>query len=95
MNAPEELLTLAEAAKEIPTRRGKKISIAALQRWCRDSKIPARKVGGGWLILRSEFERWKAEGFRVERSKPSANRKASRPGHEAAMAFFRKEGVVK
>jgi excisionase family DNA binding protein len=43
----DDLLTPEEAARQLRTTRN------TIYRWCRDGKLPARKVGGVWRIPRS------------------------------------------
>ncbi len=47
--APGQLLTLEEAAERF------RVSASTLYRWCRVGRIPAFKIGRGWLIPASSF----------------------------------------
>lgn len=38
-------------------RRGRKVKIATVWRWCREDVIDARAIGGEWLIRESEVDR--------------------------------------
>ena len=41
-----------------------KMSKATVQRWCRDKKLPAAKIGKEYRIRREDLERWYEEKLR-------------------------------
>ena len=43
-----------------------KISKATVQRWCRDRKLPAAKIGKEYRIRREDLERW----YEAQRRQP-------------------------
>jgi excisionase family DNA binding protein len=60
------LLTVSEAAERLG------LSIALVRRYCAQGKLPARKMGRDWTILRRDIERFAA-----------TPRRSGRPGQEA------------
>lgn len=45
------------------------VPLAKLWRWCRDNKLPARKVGGEWRVDLDAFDRGE-QGQKAEEIKP-------------------------
>ncbi len=54
---PEEMLTLDEVSRLL------KMSKATVQRWCRDRRLPAAKIGKEYRIRREDLDRWYPENL--------------------------------
>ncbi|MGB2800079.1 MAG: helix-turn-helix domain-containing protein [Dehalococcoidia bacterium] len=50
-----ELLSVEEMTRIL------KVSKPTIQRWCRDRKIPAAKIGKAYRIRKDDLERWYEE----------------------------------
>lgn len=50
-----ELLSVEEMTRIL------KVSKTTIQRWCRDQKIPAAKIGKAYRIRKDDLERWYEE----------------------------------
>ena len=50
-----ELLSVEEMTRIL------KVSKPTIQRWCRDQKIPAAKIGKAYRIRKDDLERWYEE----------------------------------
>ena len=57
----EEVLTPEEVAQEL------KMAPKTIMDWLRSGKLPGRKYGRFWRILRSDFEEFKRGGKRSKR----------------------------
>ncbi|MBI4499464.1 MAG: helix-turn-helix domain-containing protein [Chloroflexi bacterium] len=55
----DELLSVNEVTKIL------KVSKATVQRWCREGKLPAAKIGKEYRIRRDDLERWYEEQLRA------------------------------
>lgn len=56
----DELLSVEEMTRIL------KVSKSTIQRWCRERKLPAAKIGKSYRIRREDLERW-YEGKLLER----------------------------
>ena len=56
-----ELLSVEEMTRVL------KVSKATIQRWCRDRKLPAAKIGKAYRIRKEDLDRW-YEGKLLERT---------------------------
>jgi excisionase family DNA binding protein len=57
----DELLSVEEMTRIL------KVSKPTIQRWCRDRKLPAAKIGKAYRIRREDLDRW-YEGKLLERT---------------------------
>ena len=54
---PYTIVILAEAARQ----GGRPVSTSHLSKLCREGRIPAEKVGRGWMIAPPDAEAWLIE----------------------------------
>lgn len=51
---PTDLITLTQATRIMPRRKGKRIATAVLLRWIRSGRLRGWRVAGRWMVSEAE-----------------------------------------
>jgi hypothetical protein len=95
----EPLLSLAQAARLLPRRRGKKVCATTVWRWCvhghRGVLLEALRTPAGWATTAAAVGRFLAELARQDRQQKTRDPSQPLQSREWARAYLEANGIGK